>query len=449
MLKALRGRAVGFVVAHVLLAAALLLGNGRFNWFSLALTVAACACAFRAAARSTLEQEDALSPEILAAGVAIGALLSLFRASGNDVTSLAMHVALAALTVVMATVVILGCRSATAPHARLLALLLALYAVTALLLMRASPNPHIDVFLFQDRGAHALLEGRDPYTVVFENIYGARDSHDFYGKAEVVPSSYPYPPLSLFLSTIAVAIGRDPRLAYLACQLGAAALLFHLGRRRWSSAVGLGFAGLLLIHPRGLFVLEQAWTEPLIAFALIALVALLDGSRWVLGAIALALLFAAKQYSLLIAPLLLAPRLLDEARAWPRARWLVLGAVGAAVLTVPFMLWHPADALADVVMFQVKQPFREDALALPAAIAVLTGWHAPSVIAPLAAIATLAWVWRRLPEGAGALPTGAAVVYFAFFLTAKQAFCNYYYFVGALLLAAAVTSKRATVPSGG
>ena len=67
-----------------------------------------------------------------------------------------------------------------------------------------------------------------------------------------------------------------------------------------------------------------------------------------------------------------------------------------------------------------------------------TGLHLPSVLAVGCAIAALAWSWRRLPPGAHGLALGAAFTALSFFLGAKQAFCNYYYFVEFLVLLFAV-----------
>jgi hypothetical protein len=51
----------------------------------------------------------------------------------------------------------------------------------------------------------------------------------------------------------------------------------------------------------------------------------------------------------------------------------------------------------------------------------------------------MALCWRRLRGSPHRFAFAAALVYGAFFLFAKQAFCNYYYLDGALLLAAGAT----------
>jgi hypothetical protein len=82
-----------------------------------------------------------------------------------------------------------------------------------------------------------------------------------------------------------------------------------------------------------------------------------------------------------------------------------------------------------------------DALSIPAYVAKLTGWRAPGAVALAGAAGAIGIAWSRLRRGPelGMWLLAAAIVYMGFFLFAKQAFCNYYYFVGVLILGAAAT----------
>jgi hypothetical protein len=99
-----------------------------------------------------------------------------------------------------------------------------------------------------------------------------------------------------------------------------------------------------------------------------------------------------------------------------------------------------------------------DALSLPPVVAWLTGVRLPGVVALVAAAISTIWVLPRLRSDAARrardggersrhavhlVAVGASFAYLAFFITAKQAFCNYYYYVGVLLLAAAATAPTA------
>jgi uncharacterized membrane protein len=224
------------------------------------------------------------------------------------------------------------------------------------------------------------------------------------------------------------------RWSLLVAQLLTPVLLFCLARRyNHPPRVALGLAVLQLVHPRGALVLEQAWTESLVGSAfLLLLLALAARARGLLGGALLGLFLASKQYSVVVLPLLLARRVV------PRSYWAPALAVLAAV-TVPFLVWGVADFLDDVVLFQLHQPARAEAMSLPGLLQWATGVRLPGFVAVIAAALALAFWWRKVTD-ARLLPLAAACVYGVFFLTAKQSFCNYYYFLGIVVLAAAATT---------
>jgi hypothetical protein len=111
----------------------------------------------------------------------------------------------------------------------------------------------------------------------------------------------------------------------------------------------------------------------------------------------------------------------------------------AAALTLPLAIVDPRELWNDVVAFQLHQPFRMDSLSIAPVIAFVTGWHAV-VLGPIACVAAYVWAWRVAPRGRCGFALVAAAALLALFATAKQAFCNYYYFAGIVVLCAAVTS---------
>src|SRR5262249_48163261 len=135
------------------------------------------------------------------------------------------------------------------------------------------------------------------------------------------------------------------------------------------------------------FVLEQGWTEPF-GVALLALVVLAATrrSRWL--PLALGLLLAWKQYTVLFLPL--AALLLPRPFRWRAYLRLVLPAIGvAAAITLPFFLWDPAAFWKSVVHTQFVQPFRHEALSIPAWW-VAEKKHPEFDVLPLMLTATLA-----------------------------------------------------------
>ncbi len=378
------------------------------------------------------------SPRLMPFWVALAAALVLKRTPAYGWVDTAVIV----LTVLQALIAIAACVRPRLATRGAMAAALGIYATTGALLITCSPPPRIDVLELQQDGARALVEGRNPYAVTYANLYTPEETQRFFGDQRTELREYPYPPASLLVTTMARLVGGDVRWAFLGAQLGVAALLFALAREAGHGAgAALALATIHLLHPRGLFLLERAWTEPLLAgsFLVVILLVVQRRIRW-LG-VALGLFVGVKQYSVLALPLLF-----RDGRI-PRRAW--LEALGVAIaLALPFLVWSPHDLVNDVVLFQLRQPFRADALSIPAYLASVAGWRAPSVLALAGAGAALALEWRQVGPTAppSRLPLAVAVVYAAFFLLAKQAFCNYYYFVGVLFLAAAALVRPA--PAG-
>jgi hypothetical protein len=321
------------------------------------------------------------------------------------------------------------------------ALVAVCFLAAGLWVLRASPRPAIDVFVFQQQSSDALLHGRNPYTLTFPNIYG---HSPFYGPeltdGRTLFFGFPYPPLSLFLATLGFAATGDHRAAQLFAFVVAAACLVALRPDR----LGALAAAALLFTPRGLFVLEQGWTEPFgVALLGLVLVAAVHAPRllWV----ALGALFAWKQYTVVLLPLtvLLLPRPFSW-RGW--ARLVVPALLLALAVTLPLALWDVRGFWRSVVWLQTVQPFRADALSFPSGLMAL-GYTPPAVVPTLLVLTTLAVAillfWApRTPQGFALATTLVLGVFFAF---NKQSFCNYWFLVlgAAALAVAAATPKPA------
>jgi hypothetical protein len=181
-------------------------------------------------------------------------------------------------------------------------------------------------------------------------------------------------------------------------------------------------------------VVEQSWTEPLVALLLSALLlALCRAPR--LAPLALGLLLASKQYLLL---------------ALPRFVWLgrfsfrrlLVAASVALVVSLPLGLWDPEAFFRWVVAMHWRQPLRLDALSYVAWLArdgsgPQSAW--PGFVAFALAAALALWRCPRSPSG---LPSGVALSYLAFFAFNKQAFCNDHFFVLGPLCCALAAAKH-------
>ncbi|MGA8893289.1 MAG: hypothetical protein WB493_17140, partial [Anaeromyxobacteraceae bacterium] len=316
----------------------------------------------------------------------------------------------------------------------------------------ATPVPPIDVWHVQQLGAETLLRGQNPYAFGSPNIYGP--GTPYLDPAVLSPDgmailAYPYMPLVLLLDLPAAALG-DVRWALLGALLAAAFLVRALGHRSLAAEL----AGcLLLVQPRGWAVVEMAWTEPFVLFGVLATALAVTRDRdpgassgtgrreWVIPGIVAALAASTKQY----VPLLLVPFVtLLPPRA--RLRAVVLAAAGAALIVLPFLDADPGAFVRGVVGFQLRQPFRPDALSWPAAIHAQGGPRLPPWPAFLAAGLALFVLLRRESGGARAM-LAASFAWLVFVALNKQAFLNYYWLaVGLLCASVAMLTAPASPP---
>jgi hypothetical protein len=418
-----------------LLGVAVFIDDGSLGPVSLPLVVAACVLVVRVIQGAPSPLARFTLAHVLAAGLVIDAAVVWIKPPGAELAGFGF--AARALVTVSA----LGAAGTAITPRRIpgllaLAVLLLLVGAAGVLVLHGSPAPRIDVFTIQQEGARDLWHGLDPYRSLFTNPYTSEESIVNFGAPQTQLSHYPYPPLSLVFSAVAWRVTGDVRHAFLLAQLATAAGIYALARRHAARpGIALAFAALVVVHPRGLFVLEQAWTEPLMCAAFVLSVLWLEArGRWRLALVAaLALCLAAKQYSLLLLPLCV------SRRYFGRRAILCGGLVGAAAIMLPFVVWDPGAFVADVVMFQIQQPFRWASLSVAPVIAFLSGWK-PSVLGPVTAIAAMAWSWRRATPGSHGFCLVASALVLGFFVTAKQAFCNYYYFVQITVLCAAITA---------
>jgi hypothetical protein len=311
--------------------------------------------------------------------------------------------------------------------ARRFILLVAFAAAQHVLILQSAPRPPVDVFVSQTEGAQGLFEGRNVYSMEFTPLYPGEKA-DHYG----------YPPASFYPVAVAWRLFGDVRFAWVICQLLAAYFLYRLARRaqpdrpRFARLLTLTF----LFLPRGLFVIEQSWTEPLVlatlgGFAL----AWYAGARPAVAGLALGLWLSSKQYVVVALPLLF--KLIRRRLTI----WLTAALTGIALL-LPFALWDYRALLHDVLLFFLKSQGRGDALSVYAGL-LRHGIELPwAVVTPLwlAGIAFFTWRMRR---GLAGLLFSTASLWLYFFLLGKQAFTNYFHLViFAFLLAAATAPMR-------
>ncbi|MDB5297082.1 MAG: hypothetical protein JWO31_3065, partial [Phycisphaerales bacterium] len=325
---------------------------------------------------------------------------------------------------------------------------LVLHLLLGAWLVRSSPTPKIDVFVFQQEGARALLAGRNPYAADYPDIYaGTKQADDraVYGQGlstgGKLAFGFPYPPLSLGLSTLGYVVAKDHRYAQAVALTLAGALVAFARPGRWGALAAL----LLLFTPRAFFVLGRGWTEPFVVCLLALTVACAYRLPRLLP-VALGLFLASKQYLVFAAPLawLLVPNPAD-ARATLK---LIGGALlVAAAVSLPLALWDWPAFWRSTVTVQQVSPFREDALSWLVWYFHKTGTKLDHLVAFAVAVPALGLALWRCPRTPSGFALGLAAVYLPFIAFNKQAFANYYLFViGTLVCAIGTLRPESATP---
>lgn len=292
-----------------------------------------------------------------------------------------------------------------------------------------SPNPTIDVFIYIQDSAKHFLQGMNPYTIPFDHrLSGIR----------VWNVGYPYPPGGLYLHTLGYLLLGDARYIYILAEAVFCFTLWHIAGRNESRVFGELLVLLFLSHPHGTFVLEQAWTEPLILLSLsLFLLSKIHGKETLAAAVQGYMLHV-KQYLLYFAIhwLMMMRRRLD----------FLMGVFVMLLVPLPFLLvdmsgfWN-----AITVHFEASIAFHTQSLSISTflyrnfgvAWGVLTG----PIIGAIFAVGTF-FLFRKFSGIFGYL-FAATLTTFSMFALGGQAYSNQYYLIaGLLLLLIAVQGER-------
>ena len=404
-------------------------------YFDLALVALGLATLLPVERLPPLARLDRLGEEPVLAAVAVALILQVWQLTtrnlswsikaGSPVTD---TLALAAIG--CGALALLGlARGSPLGRARF-PLLIAAHAAVGLYVVSQTPNPWIDVYQLHELSIRDLLQGRSPYGRGTPNMYRGML---FYAPSllsadgSMVKVGFPYPPLQLLLALPGQLIAGDYRVVQ-ALAFTASGVLMALAR---PGRIASAAAALFLLTPRFFLTLEGSWTEPMVVLLLsLTLFCAVRAPRllpWALGGF-----FAIKQYAVLLAPLVVFLLPAGERRHRDLERLLGRVLLLAAAVSLPFFLWSPQGFLDDVVLFQLRQPFRPDSLSYTALLflrerVLLSPWAGFAAFA--AALALGAWRSARDPA---AFASCGALAFFAFFALGKQAFANYYIFVLAL-----------------
>lgn len=440
--------ALCFSLSAILLGRAIQYGNGFYNpialrWMTAALVLALVGVLVHRVQAAMPGTSARVVEIVLLAGIVWQVQELLTGSPGLYVSGEASRTLFNGLVTLQAVGIALGVARIRLARHLWFPVVLAASMGLGVWMIKASPNPYIDVTAVHREAIDALLDGRDPYRISFPNIYEPALAREFYNPAAVfgdrILFAYPYPPPSLFFAVPGQVLFGDYRYAEAALLVLGAALI-GFSRRDLTSRLA---ACLLLTTPRVWFVIEQGWTEPIGIF-LLALTVFLLIRQPVAAGLAAGIFVVTKQY-LGFTGLAVLRLVFMKARLWP---WTALAvAFTAAAVTLPLALWHPTAFMRNVVWLQTLEPFRSDSLSFlswAAREGLGRGSYVWAVGAAVSAAAITSVATRNSPTGFAA---SVALTTFAMFAFGSKAFCNYYFFViGALCCAVAAYSQQENEP---
>lgn len=308
-----------------------------------------------------------------------------------------------------------------------------------------------DVFVFQQQGSEHLLDGVNPYSAQYPNIYPPSDAESFYGPdlfdERSLRFGFPYTPLSLFMAVPGYVVGGDFRYGLLASGAILLGILTKPGNGQLGQLSGSLFA-LFPLHFGFGGMFGFGWTEPFVTLLLaLVVLAATRKSQWMPPLFGL--LLASKLTLIFVGPLYF---LIDDSLfgRHGRARRLTRILLTGAAVTLPLAIWDWNRFWFSVVELQFFQPIRPDALTFTVWLSNTFG-PLPSfvfTVAPFLTAATaLLLVFRHPDRSPAGFAFACGLVALAWLVVTKQSFLNHYYFAFAALLLGVAFSNKPTAES--
>lgn len=301
-----------------------------------------------------------------------------------------------------------------------------------LLVVYGSPEPKIDVFWVLTGGSQAVLQGNNPYSQEFNNVYTAEDCLLNYGTSDCDNDNYTYLPLTIIISTVFYSIFGDVRFAQIFATLGMALLVYLLTKKNSGNTPEIPqLASLLILYlPSSLFVLEQGWVDSVSLFFLYLFVFLTYQGYKYAPYLVLGGMMAVKQLSWVILGFILRLKKLSV------AGYMLTVSVFLAIIG-PFVIWSFLDFFDDTIWHHVTYQPSLFSLSLNTVARVNFGTNIPLVVVLVALVSLFVFLMIKTPRDISGVVHSSLVFLLSLFIL-KQGFPNYYFSIalGIILLIA-------------
>jgi hypothetical protein len=338
-------------------------------------------------------------------------------------------------------------RWATVAFGFVLACMIASFA----LIVPTSPRPQIDVWTVHEEGAQAFIEGHNPYTHEYTNIY-SEELRPYLTPGGV---TYSYMPGVFMWMSPWKELGLDTRYSQLVTRLCTALLLLLIARRVSGRRDFMTYVPALLFitFPLNTFFIVRAWNDDIsmMCYALAAY-GMVSRRPWALF-VASNFLLLHKQHAVFFVPVLIwfAWREWRDRRAWLKGTWVAALVCGGYLIADWRNFLGSLYGLTFLKFPNIHTVFleRRDPYSLMNYLHLFTGlkssWFFLLVLAVMAFFVLRA-NWRK-PDASSVL-RGMGAMCLALFAFAPIAFANYYQFaLGLILIGYAATRDTAATPA--
>ncbi len=316
----------------------------------------------------------------------------------------------------------------TFPVLIFLALLLRIFIIFA------SPAPHTDVYYLIKEAPQFLIQGINPYFATYTRVYPL-----------IKPDYYSYLPMSIFFFLPFSVIFHDPRWLYFFVYL-ALILLILKQKGNWEN-VKLCLL-LILYQPLSFLVFEQGFLEILLLGLFGSVLLLLQNKRWSMAISILGIALATKQTIILALPFFI-PHIYKKASLNKAVIMLFFPII---LTLIPFLLWNFQAFWYDGVYTLLHMDaIRFDLVDLSLNVITLfhkiTHFNLSSIsLYPFIVLSLLYFGAFRLSRShkldSAYLSWSLVIFFLGFHLFATQAYINYFYLIGNLMIISQILAKR-------
>lgn len=290
-----------------------------------------------------------------------------------------------------------------------------------ILVITYSPHPQIDVFYILKEAPNFLLKGVNPYSAIYTRVY-----------ENVTPDYYSYFPSSILLfSPFSIFLG-DPRWLNILIYLLIYYVIFRTVKDKDKSKI---LFLLIFYQPLSLLVFEQGFLEILLLGLLSLLVYLISKKKGGLASLVMGIALSTKQSIFLIIPFF-------WNQLYKKKSNLLIISLPLILTIVPFLLWNFQDFWYDTIYYHFNIDYiRTDmvyfSLNLLTFLKKSVHFNPNSIpFYPLLILLLIYYLFLKKlkSQSLSDILFNLALFFLAFHLFATQAYLNYFFLIGNLLL---------------